>query len=49
MPDGNSISGVGEVGIKSVLGQVVQFERVGFSKLQDNFENNCIEAVFAHK
>jgi glutamyl-tRNA synthetase len=48
MVDGSVVSGLGEPGIKDLAaGTFVQFERVGFAKL--NEVGDKIKAAFAHK
>jgi glutamyl-tRNA synthetase len=46
-PDGVD-SGIGEVGIKGDLGQVVQFERYGFVRI-DSASDDEVVAYFAHR
>jgi len=49
MPEGNIIRGLGEENIKNLkIGEVIQFERFGFVKL-DNKEKNKFVFLFAHK
>jgi glutamyl-tRNA synthetase len=46
-PDGD-IRGVCEPAVKNELGNVVQFERVGFAKI-DTVSDDCVMAYFTHK
>ncbi|RJS72812.1 MAG: glutamate--tRNA ligase [Candidatus Syntrophoarchaeum sp. WYZ-LMO15] len=48
MPDGEVVSGLGEISIRKELGNVVQFERFGFVRI-DSVDNDRIKAYFAHK
>ena len=47
MPNGDTITGVAEPDVMNSIGQVVQFERFGFLKLEKTDEG--IEGYFAHK
>ena len=49
MPDGKSVKGLGEEGLKKVkVNDVVQFERVGFCRL-DKKEKGKIVFWFSHR
>jgi len=47
MPDGGKIEGVGEKEILGEIGKLVQFERVGFARIES--DGKKILALFAHK
>ena len=49
MPDGTFVEGFGEPSIKDLnIGQIVQFERFGFAKLEE-FSENLAQFIFTHK
>ncbi|MDR0778931.1 MAG: glutamate--tRNA ligase [Methanomassiliicoccaceae archaeon] len=48
MPDGTILNGISETALSGEKGEMVQFERVGFVRLDKN-DKNCVKAVFAHR
>lgn len=49
MPDGSSIDGIAEEGIKNLqIGEIIQFERFGFCRLDSKDKDNFV-FYFAHK
>ena len=49
MDDATVKSGIGEVALKNLkVGDIVQFERVGFARL-DEINNNELKFFFAHR
>jgi glutamyl-tRNA synthetase len=48
MPDGTVQNGISETALSKEKGEMVQFERVGFVRLEKN-DKNGVKAIFAHR